>query len=257
MIGRYMILIASYYVYILIARIPVVIVEFRCPHINQIMYTFTHQITLHKQIQLLEGFGAITTPPEPCGATTVGITGCFVKRAPYNGDTLFLVVKQQIGDTLQITHQDCILGCSSLQCFTRRKSCTSLWCLCCRRRIERIPLTICHLCIYRDTPVPDKANNTTRLIPIPGSIGHIVNMLHLEMLEVKDIDCRIFTRVLTYLIGIGSVIIPPSLATGENPFAPNIVPKIVIQTHDLFSCLLIYRFRGYWLRQTQEGHNTQ
>ena len=256
MISGDMILIASYYIHKLIARIPVVVIELRGPHINQVVHAMTHQVTLHEQIQLLEGAGTITTPPEPCVATTVGIASSLVKRAPDNGDALLLVVKQQAGDTLQITHQHSILWHALLQRPARRECGAALWCFGCRRRIERIALAIGHQRINRHTPMPNKAYNTPRLIPILGCIGQIVDMLQSEMLEIEDIHCWILTCAFAYFVGIGRVIIPSGLTTRQYLFAPNIVSQIVVQANNLFGGFLIYRFWGYLCRQMQQRQHT-
>ena len=113
-----MVLVACHDINIFVTRIPVVIIQFRCPDLDKIMYAMFHQITLGVKVKLFEGLCPIVTPPEPGLAASIGIARCFMEGSPKDGYSLSLVMKKVADDGVQVLIDDAVFRSAGLNSST-------------------------------------------------------------------------------------------------------------------------------------------
>ena len=223
------VLVAGHDIDIRVTRIPVIVVELRCPDVYEVVHAALHQVSLRVEVKLLEGLGAVVAPPEPCLAATVRVACSLVEGTPQDGDALLLIVEQVTDDSVEVLVDDALLGRALLHSpFCREERARSAT-FSSRWRIEGEAVLRRQVGTDGDAPVPDETHDAACIMPGLGRRPHVVEVTLSEVLEVEDVDGGILAGTLIDAVSIGRVVVPSRLTARQHLLAPHLVAQVAIE----------------------------
>ena len=223
------VLVASHDVHVLVAGVPVVVIQFRGPNVDEVVHASLHEVALCVEVELFEGFGTIVSPPEPCLSAAVGVACSLVEGSPEDGYSLLLVVEEVAHDGVEVLVDDALLRCTLLYRSASREQGARATSLCTRGSVKGEAVLRRQFRIHRHAPMPDEAHDSAGVVPLLSRRSQVVEVALAEVLEVKNIHGRILPCALTDAVGVRGVVVPTSLTTGQHLPAPHLVAEIAVE----------------------------
>ena len=193
------------------------------------MHASLHEVALRVEIQLLEGFGAVITPPEPRLSAAVCVACSLVEGSPEDGDSLLLIVEEVAHDGVEVLIDDALLWRALLHRPAGREEGTWATSLSTRGGVEGEAVLRRQFRVHRHAPVPDEAHDAAGIVPLLSRRSQVVEVALAEVLKVKNIHGRILPCTLADAVGVRGVVVPTSLASGQHLPAPHLVAEVAVE----------------------------